>query len=129
MILGIAIILIDVFIYVNSQLNHEVNYPIKTLTSYYFNDIKSKIIDTLPPTCGHLVKYHKVDSFLDNQSEFNQYSHIHIITVPPDPKLIKFWRSIEVPLDMRLDPELCSAPFRRKNPIFKKNGCQVIILS
>jgi hypothetical protein len=60
--------------------------------------------------------------------EIFEANNSHMITVtasPVEPSIMKFWKEIPSPKQMRVDPNLCDVVYTKRKPIFNNTGCQL----
>ena len=75
--------------------------------SYYFDSLPTKLLETLDGTSGCSIRNGniKVKSDLSTAVPTNPH-HINIASFPPDPDMLRWWRGIDRPKQMRQEPLL-----------------------
>ena len=96
-------------------------YPWVERHRYYFTSVSSKMKDVLSGSCLHNLQVVNDSTIqLPNVNE-----SVYVASFPPSDEIVKWWRNLERPMQMRVDPNLCDAVLTKRIPIFNNTGCQL----
>jgi hypothetical protein len=95
-------------------------YTWKDKHVYYFNSVIQKLNQIIHGKC-------KKSLILLNVSETIPRSNdkIYAVALNISNEDFNWWKKISRPIQMRVDPSLCSAVYLKKTPIFDQPGCQL----
>lgn len=86
---------------------------------YYFRSLKSKMDGVLSENCLSALNLLEDGVIrLPNSSRT-----INVASMPVDDQILRWWKNIEQPKQMRVDPNLCDAVMKKRRPIFTNKGC------
>ncbi len=99
---------------------------------YYFNSMETKIAETFEKSSicttapGRDGKVRiRIQSSPSAVALPTQMDEVNVAAFPPDQSIVKWWKSIQKPVQMRQEPLLCDEPYTKKRPLFDANGCQL----
>ena len=105
---------------ISSDIDSIINWRYKS--DYYYPNLNGKINQIFDKKCRekHLIILDDNIIQVPNSSD-----HILISSFRPSDNIVKYWKDIVKPLQMRQEPLLCDSPKTRRRPIFDAQGCQV----
>jgi hypothetical protein len=96
-------------------------YPWNERNRYYFSSLLTKMTDTLSEGCRRTLNVLNDGVILLPSSS----TILNVASMPPHSEIVKWWRALQKPQQMRVDPNLCDAVLTKKVPIFNNTGCQL----
>lgn len=124
-IIIIAICIVVSITSTNSNNNEVKNepYPWKDKTKCYYQVLEKKLNYTLSANCSTNLRIIKDSTIeLPSRSDF-----INVASMPVENNLLKWWKKLKKPMQLRVDPALCTAAVNsRKKSIFNSTSCQLM---
>lgn len=96
-------------------------YPWYERIQYYFKSLASRMDGIVSGDCQSAIN-HLEDGVIRLP---NSSSTLNVASIPVDDQILRWWRNIKQPKQMRVDPNLCDAVMTKKRPIFTNKGCHL----
>ena len=96
-------------------------YPWTQKLIYYYPSVDEKMKDILSPDCSRKLSILK-DGLIQLPSS---NATINVASMPVKNEIMEWWKSIQRPNQMRVDPNLCDSVYTKRKPIFNGTGCQL----
>lgn len=97
------------------------NIPWRAKTKYYYEDLRLKVNEMVQPSCRASIRFAAVDQVAIPHDD----SVVSVTPLTIDDTTMRWWRSFDRPVQMRVDPLLCKAVYLKKTPIFDQPSCQL----
>jgi hypothetical protein len=107
-------------VYASTESSTE-TYPWNERHRYYFSSLVTKMTDTLSEGCRRTLNVLNDGVILLPSSS----TILNVASMPPHIEIVNWWRALQKPQQMRVDPNLCDAVLTKKLPIFNNTGCQL----
>ena len=89
--------------------------------AYYFESLQGKMKDTLSSGCISKVTFLGDGSIVIPSTS----TTLNAASMPVKANIMKWWKNIPKPSQMRVDPHLCDAVAAKRLSIFNQTGCQL----
>lgn len=96
-------------------------YPWKSKSKYYYGSTEDKLQEILNGNCMGAVKTLK-DSEIRVPTDSSQ---LYVSSFPASKDIVDWWKGVQKPKQMRVEPFLCEDVYNKKLPIFNNKGCQL----
>lgn len=88
---------------------------------YYFSSLETKMKDVLSEGCRKKLVVLNDGVILPPTSS----AVVNVASMPAKGEVVKWWKELRKPQQMRVDPNLCDAVLTKRVPIFNNTGCQL----
>lgn len=123
---GFQVFKIILFALIHASISYSVDpdvepYPWTQKFKYYYPSVEAKMNEVLSPGCSKKLTVLK-DGLIQLPSS---NATINVASMPVTNEIMEWWKKIQKPNQMRVDPNLCDAVYTKKMPIFNNTGCQL----